>query len=132
MVGNLIIPLTPEYIFQALDIALTRENYHKGPHFKEKSWTFFLEKNRKGSFDRTKGISREWFNERWGELVLIIKKPFTCDRGHSVAYLYHVKLLQHIKREEKINLSYLFFRNLIKMIKSVKNENKPKEAQVYY
>ena len=65
MVGNLIIPLTLEYISQALDVPLTGENYHKGLHFKEKAWTFLLEKNKKGTFDRTKGIPREWFNEPW-------------------------------------------------------------------
>lgn len=110
---------------------MTGENYHKGLHFKEKACTFFLENNRKGAFDRTKGIPKECFNEPWGELVLIIQKLFTCDRGHSVAHLYHVRLLYHIKGEVKINLPYFFSRNLIKMIESVKNENKPKEAQVY-
>lgn len=72
MVGNLVIPLTPEFISQALDLPLIGEHYHKGLHFKEKAWSFFLEKNKKGTFDRTKGILREWFNEPWGELVLII------------------------------------------------------------
>ena len=90
MVVNLIIPLTPEYISQALDLPLKEENYHKGLHFKEKAWTFFLEKKRKGTFDRTKGIPREWFNEPWGELVLVIQKFLTCDRGYSVAHLYHI------------------------------------------
>jgi len=53
---------------------LTGENYHEGLHFKEKAWNLFLEKKTKGAFDRTKGIPREWFNEPWGELVLIIQK----------------------------------------------------------
>jgi len=91
-----------------------------------------LEKNRKGTFDRAKGIPKEWFNEPWGELVLIIHKFFTCDRGQSVAHLYHVRLLQHIKEEVKINLPYFFFCSLIKMIESIRNENKPREAQVYH
>ena len=49
-----------------------------------------------------------------------------------MAHLYHVRLLQDIKGEFKINLSYFFSRTLIKMKESVKNENKPKEAQVYH
>lgn len=48
------------------------ENYHKDLHFKEKAWTFFLDKNRKEAFERAKVIPREWFNEPWGELVLFI------------------------------------------------------------
>ena len=59
------IPLTPEHIFEALDLSFSRELYHKGLHFRDKGWTFFLDKNRKGSFDRSKGILREWFNEPW-------------------------------------------------------------------
>ena len=91
-VGYVIIPVTQEYLSQALDLPMIGEKYHKGLHFKEKAWTFFLEKNRKGTFDRTKGIPREWFNEPWGELVLVIQKFLTCDRGYSVAHLYHGRL----------------------------------------
>jgi len=116
MVGNLIIPLTTEYISKKLDLPLAGEKYHKCLHFKEKAWNFFLKMNRKGAFDRTKGIHREWFNEPWAELVLIIQKNFTCNRGHSVAHIYYVKLLQRIKGEVKINLPYLFSWNLIKII----------------
>lgn len=132
MVGNLVIPLTPEFISQALDLPLSGEQYHKGLHFKEKGWTLFLDKNRKGSFDRTKGIPREWFNEPWVELVLIMQKFFTCDRGHNVVHLYHVRLLQHVKGEVKINLPYFFSKNPIKMIENAKNETRPKEAQIYH
>ena len=70
MVGSLHIRLTPEYIFEALKFPSSGELYHKGLHFKDKGWTFFLDKNRKGYFDRSKGIPREWFNEPWAELVL--------------------------------------------------------------
>ena len=92
-VGEIIVPVTQEYLSKALDLPMLGEKYYKGLHFKEKAWTFFLEKNRKGTFDRTKGIPREWFNEPWRELVLIIQKFLTCDRGYSVAHLYHVRLL---------------------------------------
>lgn len=131
-VGNLIIPVTQEYIFKALDLPLIGKNYHKGLHFKEKAWNLFLDKNKKGTFDRAKDIPREWFNEPWGELLLIIQKFFACDKGQSMAQLYHVRLLQHIKGGVKINLPYFFFQSLIKMIESTRNENKPREAQVYH
>jgi len=91
-----------------------------------------MEKNKKGIFDRAKGIPREWFNEPWGELFFIIQKFLTCDRGYNVAHLYHIRLLQHIKGEVKINLPYSLFRNLSKMIEPVKNENRPKEAETYH
>jgi len=99
MVGNLVIPLSLESISRALDLPPSREKYHKGLHLKDKEWTFFLEKNRKGSFNRTKGILREWFNEPWEELVLIIQVFFTCDIRLNVLHLYHIRLLQHIKGE---------------------------------
>ena len=63
MVGSLHIPLNPDYISEALGLPSSGELYHKGLHFKDKGWTFFLDKNRKGSFDGSKGIPREWFNE---------------------------------------------------------------------
>jgi len=108
------------------------EKYHKGLHFKEKAWTFFLEKNRKGTFDRTKGIPREWFNEPWGELVLVIQKFLTCDRGYNTVHLYHVRLLQHIKGEVRINLPYFLYKSLVKMIETAKQEQRPKATQVYH
>ena len=74
MVGNIAIPLNPEYISEALDLSFSGELYHKGLNFRDKGCTFFLYKNRKGSFDRSKGIPREWFNEPWAELALIVQK----------------------------------------------------------
>lgn len=131
-VGDVIIPVTQEYISQALDLPMIGEKYHKGLHFKEKAWTLFLEKKWKGTFDRTKGIPREWFNETWDELVLVIQKFLTCDRGYSVANLYHVRLLQHIKGEDKINLPYFLFRSLLRMIETVRHEHRPKVGQIYH
>ena len=65
MVGSLHIPLTPKSISKALELPSLGELYHKGLHFKDKGWIFFLDKNRKGYFDRSTGIPREWFNEPW-------------------------------------------------------------------
>ena len=96
------------------------EKYCKGLHFKEKAWTFFLEKNRKGTFYRKKGIPRESFNKPWGELVFIIQNFLTCDRGYSVSHLYHVRLLQHIKGEHRINLPYFLHKSLTKVCKKIR------------
>lgn len=85
-ISEVIVPVTPDYLSKALELPMVGEKYYKGLHFKEKAWTFFLEKNRKGSFDRTKGIPREWFNEPWGELVLVIQKFLTCDRGYNMVH----------------------------------------------
>jgi len=131
-VGDVIVPVTQEYLSQALDLPMVGEKYHKGLHFKEKAWTFFLEKNQKGTFDRTKGIPREWFSEPWVELVMVIQKFLTCDRGYIIAHLYHVRLLQHIKGEDKINLPYFLYKSLLKMIETVKLEHRPKPGQVYH
>ena len=124
--------MTQEYLSQALDLLMIGEKYHKGLHFKEKAWIFFLEKNRKGTFDRTKGIPREWFNEPWGELVLVIQNFLTCDRGYSVAHLYHVRLLQHIKGEDRINLPYFLFKSLLRMIETVRHKHRPKATHIYH
>jgi len=43
-VGELPISINPTFISQALELPLEGEEYHKGFHFKEKGWTFFLEK----------------------------------------------------------------------------------------
>jgi len=131
-VGDFSIPLNPRFLSKALDLPLTGEEYHKGLHFKEKGWTFFLEKQRKNSFDRSKGIERDWFREPWSKLVLIIKRYFTCGNRHNLVYLYHIRLIQHIKGESKINLLYFFLRSLIKMIESVKNKTEVKEAHIYH
>jgi len=36
-VGNVIIPVTQEFISQTLDLPMIGENYHKGLHLKEKA-----------------------------------------------------------------------------------------------
>lgn len=64
-VGEIPISVNPTFIPQALELLLIREEYHKGLHLKEEGWTFYLEKQRKGTFDRTKGILRDWIKEPW-------------------------------------------------------------------
>jgi len=93
IVGEISIRLNPTFLSQELDLPLIGEEYHKGLHFKEKGWTFSLEKQRKRSFDETREIPRDWLREPWLELVLIIQKYFTCDNWYSVVYLYHIKFL---------------------------------------
>ena len=73
-IGEISIPMNQTFLSQALDLPLIREEYHKGLNFKENGWTFFLEKQRKGSFDRTRGILIDWLREPWSELILIIQK----------------------------------------------------------
>lgn len=70
--------------------------------------------------------------EPWEEMVLIIKKDFTCHERYKIVHLYHIKFLQHIKGDCKLNLPYLFSRSLVKMVKGVKSKTGSKETSYFH
>ena len=49
-----------------------------------------------------------------------------------MVHMYHVKILQHIQGENKINLPYFFTMSLLKMIEGLNQKKDRKETSYYH
>ena len=99
IVGNLNFRLTEDILAQIIGLPQQGEIFFKTKQLKEKAWIPFLCRSREGSVNWKKGIPRSWLVHPWDEIVYVIQKFITCEGRFSIVYLYHIKLLQHLKGE---------------------------------
>jgi hypothetical protein len=79
-----------------------------------------------------KGIPRSWLIHPWDELAYLTQKFITCEGIFSIIYLYHIKLLQHLKSDCEINMPYFLLQSLSKMAKAVQKQWRNTERSLYY
>ena len=80
----------------------------------------FLCKSRAGSVKWKKGVPRSWLIHPWDEVAHVIQKFITCEGRFSVMYLYHIKLMQHLRGDCEINIPYFLLQSLSKTSKVLK------------
>ena len=119
LTGNFSFRILEDTIAQTLGISPEGEKYLKTKQFKEKSWTQLMSRSRVSSVNWKKGVPRSWLIHPWDEMVYIIQKFVTCEGHYSIVYLYHIKLLLHLKGQRTISLPYFLLQNLTKMSKSI-------------
>ena len=83
---------------------LNREKITLRQQFKDKSLTPFISRSTTTSVDWTKRIPRSWLIHPCEEITDIIKKFVTCEGRFNILYLYHIKLMQHLKNDCEINM----------------------------
>lgn len=106
LIGNFSFRVSEDTIAQSIWISPEGEKYFKTKQFKEKSWTQFMSRSRVSSVNWKKGIPRSWLMHPWDEMVYILQKFITCEGPYSIVYLYHIKLLLHLKRQCVTSLPY--------------------------
>ena len=131
-VGNLQIRLSEDVLAQVTGLPQQGERFFKTKQFKEKVWIPFLCRSRAGSVNWKKGIPRSWLIHPWDEIVYIIQKFVTCEGRFSIIYLYHIKLLQHLKGECEVNIPYFLLQSLTKMAKAVQGRSKDKVTSLFH
>jgi hypothetical protein len=77
-------------------------------------------------------VPRSWLQHPWDELVYIIQKFVTCEGRFSIVYLYHIKILQHLKGEKILNMPYYFLKSLSKMSMSIQKQTRNEEKSLYH
>ena len=68
----------------------------------------------------------------WDEVVYIIQKFITCEGRFRIVYLYHIKLLQHLKGECEINMPYFLLQSPSKMAKAVQRRAKDRMTSLFH
>jgi hypothetical protein len=123
-IGNLTIRISEDIIAQVTGLPQTGERYFKTKYFKDKSWASFVSRSRVATVNWKKGIPRSWLIHPWDELAYLIQKFITCEGRFSIIYLYHIKLLQHLKSDYEINIPYFLLQSLSKMAKAVQKQGR--------
>jgi hypothetical protein len=131
-VGNLTIRISEDIIAHVTGLPQIGERYFKTKHFKDKSWASFISRSRVAAVNWKKGIPRSWLIHPWDELAYLIQKFITCEGRFSIIYLYHIKLLQHLKGDCEINMPYFLLQSLSKMAKAVQKQGRNTEKSLYH
>jgi hypothetical protein len=131
-VGNLTIRITEDSLAFVTGLPQIGERYFKTKHFKDKSWVPFISRSRVAAVNWKKGIPRSWLVHPWDELAYLIQKFITCEGRFSIIYLYHIKLLQHLRGDCEINMPYFLLQSLSKMAKTVQKQGRNTERSLYH
>jgi hypothetical protein len=87
----------------------------------------------KGSSNKLEeGNSKELVDSSLDELAYLIQNFITCEGRFSIIYLYHIKLLQHLKADCEINMPYFLLQSLSKMAKAVQKQGRNSEKSLYH
>jgi hypothetical protein len=131
-VGNFTLRVTEDSLALIIGLPQTGEKYFKTKHFKDKSWVPFISRSRVASVNWKKGIPRSWLVHPWDELAYLIQKFITCEGRFNIIYLYHIKLLQHLRGDCEINMPYFLLQSLSKMAKTVQKQGRNTGRSLYH
>jgi len=132
LIGNFSFRVSEDTIAQAIGISPEGEKYFKTKQFKEKSWTQFMSRSRVSSVNWKKGVPRSWLMHPWDEMVYILQKFITCEGRYSIVYLYHIKLLLHLKKQCVISIPYFLLQILTKMSKTIQKQKGNEDKSLYH
>jgi len=132
LIGNFSFRVLEDTIAQSLGISPEGEKYFKTKQFKEKSWTQFMSRSRVSSVNWKKGVPRSWLIHPWDEMVYIIQKFVTCEGRYSIVYLYHIKLLLHLKGQCTMSLPCFLLQSLTKMSKTIQKKKCNEDKSLYH
>jgi hypothetical protein len=131
-IGNFTLRVNEDSLALVIGLPQTGEKYFKTKHFKDKSWVPFISRSRVSSVNWKKGIPRSWLVHPWDELAYLIQKFITCEGRFSIIYLYHIKLLQHLRGDCEINMPYFLLQSLSKMAKTVQKQDRNTVRSLYH
>jgi hypothetical protein len=131
-IGGMEFDINEDVISEAIGLPNIGEKYFKIKHFQEKSWVPFVMRSRVSSISWKNGTQRSWLVHPWDELVYIIQNFVTCETRYSIIYLYHIKLLQHLRGDCMINLPHFLLKSLIKMSKKAQKQVEDVEKGIYH
>ena len=67
-----------------------------------------------------KGIHLEKFKPEWKEAIGIVQSYITCEGIFTLVFKYHIRFLQHLNQQSKMNLPFFLLKSLQKMSNKIK------------
>jgi hypothetical protein len=81
-------------------------------------------RNRQKNLNWEERFLHIWIKYPWKDLAFLIQKLVTCEGEYSLIFLYHIRLLMHLKNEKPLNMPYYLLIILTKMSKTISEINK--------
>jgi len=131
-IGDINITLIEELLAIITGLEWKRVNWFKSQQLKGKGWKTFLNKLQ-GTLYWTKAVSRTWLDDPWKDMTFFIHKYLTCEGRYNIVFLYHIRLLQHLKdKKKRINMPYYLLKILTKIAATVHIDPPKKESFLYH
>ena len=131
-VGNLSFRVSKDIISHAIGISPEGEKYFKTKQCKEKPWTHFVSKSRVSAVNWKTGVPRSWLIHPWDEIVYVIQNFIACEGIYNIMYIYHIKLLMHLRGDCVISLPYFLLQSLTKMSKTIQKWRSNMDRILYH
>ena len=74
----------------------------------------------------------KFLEDRYGPLMKLIIKYFTCEGRLSRIYAYHIRLLMHFTRVRMMSIPYFICKNIERMIVIAKRKLYPQQLNNIY
>ena len=62
----------------------------------------------------------------------ILQKFVTCEGRYSIVYMYHIKILLHLKGQCTISLPYFILQSLTKISKTIQKQKGNEDRRLYH
>ena len=91
-----------------------------------------MSRSRVSSINWKKGVPRSSLIHPLEKMVYILQKFVTCEGSYSIVYLYHIKILLHIKGQCIIGFPYFLLQSLTKMSKTIQKQKGNEDKSLYH
>ena len=82
--------------------------------------------------DWGKGVHIQKFKPEWREPIKILQSYITCEGRYASISKYHIRFLQHLIQESKMNLPFFFLKILQKMSSRVREHQDHTKQSIFH
>ena len=118
-IGDMKLVLTNSFVEKATRFPRIRESWFKNRKIEEKECKFFLQNPGMDIYVLKKGIPITTLNNKWRNLIFIIKNFLTCECSFGNMFFYHARLMMNFLEGNEINLPYFLLHRLRKMSRNI-------------
>ena len=84
------------------------------------------------NLDWHKGIPRVWLKQEFWDLLYLVQKYVTCEGRFALTFIYHLRLLSHLVKDQKLSLPFYFLKSLTKMASKCKGHGDIPESYLFH
>ena len=82
--------------------------------------------------DWRKGIPHIWVKQEFRDLIYLIQKYISCEGRFSLVFLYHLQLLAHLVKDDRLSLPFNFLKSLTKMASKYKGLGETTDTYLFH
>ena len=111
--------VTKDSIAEATGLSIDGEKWFKRTALKPSDFNYLLVSDHKNP-DWRKGTPRVWVKQEFKDLLYLIQKYITCEGRFALIFIYHLRLLSHLVKDQRLSLPFYFLKILTKMASKCK------------